>query len=465
MLPELLSWSTSYDDDLAFAREDVLGSAAHATMLGKTKIIPAADARALRDALLSLFRELDAGASVLDRGEEDVHMAVEALLASRSAPAARLHTARSRNDQVALDLRLYARSQAGAVLRSCASLLGAWVERARSELYTIVAGYTHRQKAQPVSFAFQIAAWCAGLSRAAETVRFALDRSNELPLGSGACSGTSLPIDRRLVARLLHFPRPTLNALDTVGDRDFALDFTWSMARIVLSLGKAASDLVDMAAQGLVRLGDSISAGSSMMPQKKNPDVFELLRSKAALGIGDVVALLVLVKGLPSGYNRDQQDDRRALFASGPRALGALEMMALATPHVVIDKEKTRALVSDGSTQATDLAEALVKKGVPFRDAYKAVGALVAHAERKNVHLASISAEEARAFHPELDREALSVLDPDRAMRAKTSEGGTAPERVEEQLEEIARKAADFARAGDVPALDQIAETIAREPL
>jgi argininosuccinate lyase len=455
MLPELLEWSTSFDDDLAFAREDALGSAAHATMLGKTGIIPVTDARALRDALLGLFAELEVG-HPFEKGEEDVHMAVEALLASRAgAAASRLHTARSRNDQVALDLRLHVRDRSRAILLSAAALAKAWVERAGSELQTIIAGYTHRQKAQPVSFAFQMAAWCAGLLRAIDTERI----PNELPLGSGACSGTSLPIDRKLTARLLGFSRPTLNALDTVGDRDFALDFVWSCARVLLALSKGASDLVDMSAQGLITLGDAISAGSSMMPQKKNPDVFELVRSKSALGIGDVTTMLALVKGLPSGYNRDQQDDRRALLSAAPRALGALQMMTLAMPHVAILKDKTRALVSDGSTQATDLAEALVKRGVPFRDAYKAVGALVA----KHVHLASISPEEARAFHPEMD---LSVLDPDRAMRAKMSEGGTAPERVEEQLAEI-RKAADATKsiAEAIPTLPQIAEAIAKEPL
>jgi argininosuccinate lyase len=313
-----------------------------------------------------------------------------------------------------------------------------------------------------VSFAFQLAAWCAGILRAAENISQAMDRCDELPLGSGACSGTSLPIDRKITARLLGFSKITLNALDTVGDRDFALDYVWACTRVLLALGKAASDLVDLSAQGLIALGDAISAGSSMMPQKKNPDVFELVRSKSALAIGDVTALLALVKGLPTGYNRDQQDDRRAFLSAAPRALGAVRMMSAAMPHVSIDKEKMLALVSGGSTQATDLAEALVKKGVPFRDAYRAVGALVS----KHVHLTSISETEARTFHPALDAEALRVLDPAVAMNAKTSEGGTSKERVAEQLVEIEARAKKLeTRAKEIPELDRIAETIAKEPL
>ena len=470
--PRLLAFSTSLDDDLAFAREDALGSAAHATMLGKAAIIPAADAAALRAELLALFARLEAGEdprAILPPNEEDVHMAVESWLAAKlGAVAGRLHTARSRNDQVALDLRLFVRGQARAALVAACDLVLTLAERGAREAETLLPAYTHRQRAQPVSFAFYVAAWCAGLVRAAECVAFALERAGELPLGSGACSGTSLPIDRALVARLLAFPRLTANALDTVGDRDFALDWAWAGERVLLALGKCAADLVDLSTQefAIARLDGSIATGSSMMPQKKNPDIFELVRAKAALGAGDLVALVALVKGLPSGYNRDQQDDRRALLAVGPRVLGALEAMAIAAPRVEIDRARGLAAVADGATQATDLAEALVRKGVPFREAYKAVGALVREAAARNVHLTQIPAAEAARFHAALDEQALGALDPARAMRAKKSPGGTAPERVAEQLE-AARAAASAlrARAEAVPTLAAIAGSIAAEAL
>lgn len=463
LLPELLAWSSSFRDDLAFAREDALGSAAHATMLGKTGVVPAADASALRAALLGLY----AAPADLVSDEEDVHMAVEARLAERlGAPAARLHTARSRNDQVALDLRLYVRDRARALLARACDVTASLADRADAELETVLPAYTHRQRAQPISFGFQIAAWSAGLVRAAENVAFALARADELALGSGACSGTSLPIDRALVARLLGFSRVTLNALDTVGDRDFAIDWVHAAARVTFALGKPAADLVDLAAQGLVRMTGAIATGSSMMPQKRNPDVFELLRAKPADAAADLFALLALVKGMPSGYNRDQQDDRRAVLSAGPRAMAALEAMALSMPHVGVDRERALAAVSDGSTQATDLAEALVKKGVAFREAYKAIGALVAHASASGVELARVAPADAARFHAALDAEALAVLDPVRAMRAKTSAGGTAPERVRESLAELRRRAgALHAQAERVPTLDQIAEAIRREPL
>lgn len=471
--PRLLAFSTSLPDDRTFAREDVLGSAAHATMLGRTGLIPKADAQALRTELLALYTHLRDGGEgarkLLPPGEEDVHMAVEAYLAAKlGTVAGRLHTARSRNDQVALDLRLYVRGAARAVVEATCDFVATLADRGEHETETLLPAYTHRQRAQPVSFGFYVAAWCAGLVRAIEVALFALDRTGDLPLGSGACSGTSLGIDRALIARLLGFPRITVNALDTVGDRDFALDWAWAGERILLALGKIAADITDLSTQefAMVKMDGSIATGSSMMPQKKNPDVFELVRSKSALGAGDVMTLLALVKGLPSGYNRDQQDDRRALLAIGPRVLGAIEAMSIAVPRLELDADRGRAAVSDGATQATDLAEALVRKGVPFREAYTAVGTLVRDAASRNVQLTQLTAEQAARVHSGLDAAALAALDPDRAMRAKKSAGGTAPERVREQL--AAAKAASTrlrASAATVPSLDAIARAIGAEPL
>jgi argininosuccinate lyase len=465
MLSELVTWSSSLDDDLQFWPMDVLGSAAHVTMLGRTGLVSADDARELRGALLEVLAEgeVELGA------EEDVHMAVEALLTRKlGAVAGRLHTARSRNDQVALDLRLYVRSAASALLAQVGDLAERIVDRAEHERDVVLPAYTHRQRAQPISAAFLLGAWAEQILRAAEVLDFALTRANVLPLGSGACSGTSLPIDRALVARLLGFPAVTANALDTVGDRDFALDWTWAGARASLALARVAADVIDLSTAefGMVRLDGEIAAGSSMMPQKKNPDVFELLRGSAAGAIGDVTSMMTLMKGLPSGYNRDQQHDRRAVLAVAPRVSGDVAALVLALPHVHFVRERCAEALADGSTQATDLAEALVRTGVPFREAYKAVGALVALAQSEHVALAALGETRARSVHPAFTTEALAVLDPVRAVAAKESAGGTGPRAVAAQLESARARAAAFkARAATVPALDALARAVGAEPL
>jgi argininosuccinate lyase len=468
MLPDLVAWSSSFAEDLAFVQEDLLGSAAHVTMLARAGLVPEADARALRAELLAMYGRAKAGALELPRDEEDVHMAVEAALTAQLGAniAGKLHTARSRNDQVALDLRLFVRREAFAALAAGRALAAEIVDRAEREQDTVLPAYTHRQRAQPISAAFLLCAWATDLARALDTVAFALRRVDELALGSGACSGTSLPIDRDLVRRLLGFGRLTRNALDVVGDRGFVLDWTWGAARVLLALGKMAADLVDYSTSefGLVRLDGPISAGSSMMPQKKNPDVFELVRGKGARGVANVVGMLALVKGLPSGYNRDQQEDRRALLEAGPLTRGAIDTMRVALPHVSFDVERCLRAVSDGSTQATDLAEALVRRGVPFREAYKAVGALVRSAVDAGIALREVSPEAARKIHAALDGEALRALDPKVAVAAKEVPGGTGPASVRAQIASLRAEIAALAEIG-APDLDALAARIEKEPL
>ncbi len=436
MLPELLAWSSSFRDDRALVREDLVGSAAHVTMLARTRIVSTADARVLRDALRALYDEACANTLQLPADEEDVHMAVEAELGKRLGEVAqRLHTARSRNDQVALDLRLHVRDLGVALVGELAALIEALAERASREKDVLIPAYTHRQRAQPVSAAFLVSAWGIGLARAADVIAFGLGQI-EMPLGSGACSGTSLPIDRALVARLFAPWQPTRNALHTVGDRDFALDWTWGVARTVLALGRLATDVVDFSTSefALVRLDGAISAGSSMMPQKKNPDIFELVRGKSARAVGNVVALLTLMKGLASGYNRDQQEDRLPLLEAGPLARGCTRIVSLAIDHVAFDGARGKQALDEGFTQATDLAEALVRRGIPFREAYKAVGALVALAVREGVSLRSIDPSRARELHAAFDAESLRALEPAAAVAAKESLGGTGPKSVDAQI-------------------------------
>jgi argininosuccinate lyase len=468
MLPELLTWSSSLREDLSLVREDLIGSAAHVTMLARTRIISVADARALRDALRRLYDEACAGSLKLGADEEDVHMAVEAELGHRvGAVAARLHTARSRNDQVALDLRLHVRDQGVALCVELASLVAALADRAGREKDVLLPAYTHRQRAQPVSAAFLVAAWGVALSRAIDVIAFGLDQI-EMPLGSGACSGSSLPIDRALVARLFAPWEPTRNALHTVGDRDFALDWTWGVARTVLALGRLATDVVDFSTSefGLVRLDGAIATGSSMMPQKKNPDVFELVRGKSARAIGNVVALLTLMKGLASGYNRDQQEDRLPLLEAGPLARGCARVVSLAIEHVEFDAQRGRRALDEGFTQATDLAEALVRRGIPFREAYKAVGALVAMAVQEGVPLRGVDAARAHTIHAAFDAESLRTLDPAAAVAAKESLGGTGPRSVDAQIAWLHERARAHSRKAEGHgSLGVLAERVFAEPL
>ncbi len=464
MLPALVEWSSSYSLDRALAREDLLGSAAHVVMLARAGLVPREDASALRRELLAMFGAAAAGALALPDGEEDIHMAVEAELGKRlGAVAGRLHTARSRNDQVCLDLRLHVRAEAGGLLASLAELVAYLAARSIDERDALLPAYTHRQRAQPISAAFLLCAWGASLARAGRALAFCLDGVDELPLGSGACSGSSLPIDRALVAELLAFSRVSDNALDTVGHRDFALDYTYAASRVLLALGKLSADLVDYATSefALVKMGGEIAAGSSMMPQKKNPDVFELVRGKSARGVGNLVSLLTLVKGLPSGYNRDQQEDRATVLETSPLVGGALSAVRSSLPHVAFDRGRGRAALSDGFTQATDLAEAMVRRGVPFREAYKASGALVRAALDRGAALVDVDAATAASIHPALTPDVLEALDPSRAVEAKQVPGATGPAPVAAHADKLAREAAELASiAARAPSLEDLAARV-----
>jgi argininosuccinate lyase len=469
MLPELLAFSSSYEADRSFTREDILGSAAHVTMLRSVGLLEAADASALRGALLSMYDEAAAGTIVLPSNEEDIHMAVESrLTADLGEVGKRLHTARSRNDQVALGLRLHVRDEAARTLSELVALVRTLADRAAREHDVVLPAYTHRQRAQPVSASFVMCAWSMQLLRAGDALSSAIARANECPLGSGACSGTSLPIDRSIVARLLAFPSVTTNALDTIGDRDFVLDWSYAGARVLLALSRLSTDVIDFTTSefGFLRIGDAVAAGSSMMPQKKNPDIFELVRAKAARGVGNLTAMLTLVKGLPTGYNRDFQDDRDAVLSTGPLVRGAMGAVRVALEHLAFDPARCLAAISDGSTQATDVAEALVRKGVPFREAYKATGQVVHFARERGVPLATVALSDARNAHPAFDEGVLAVLDPRHAVRAKKSTGGTAPERVDEQIAHVRAAATKLETiAESVPALDALRQAIGREPL
>jgi argininosuccinate lyase len=383
--------------------------------------------------------------------EEDVHMAVETLLTrALGEVAGTLHTARSRNDQVALDLRLHVREQSALALEELSGLLRALADRADRERATLLPGYTHRQRAQAVSAAYYLCAWGAMFARDVALLR--ATASLEMPLGVGALAGTSLPIDREIVRRLLRFDRLTANGLDTVGDRDFALDFAYAAARALLHASRVATDVIDFctAEFAYAKLDDRVAMGSSMMPQKRNPDLFELIRGKCGRAVGNLGSLLVIVKGLPGGYNRDLQEDRQPLLETGPLLISVLRMLRLGLDHLRFDPERGRAALEDGSTAATDVAEALAQTGVPFRTAYKLTGALVRKCMEAGVPLSRAPLALAREIDPRFTPEVLRAADAASSVSRKKNAGGTGPESIDAQIAELsaaAQQAAAFAAA------------------
>jgi argininosuccinate lyase len=447
---ERFTASVHYDRELAL--HDVRGSLAHVRMLRKAGILAAADAERLEEGLAIVGRELEAGEFPFDPALEDVHMNIEARLRDLVGPVAgRLHTGRSRNDQVALDLTLYLREAARGAERGLAALRRVLVERAREHVDSVLPGYTHLQRAQPVRLAHHWLAFVELFAR--DGRRFAdlgarLDRS---PLGAGALAGSTLPLDRDETARSLGFAAPTANSMDSVAARDGALEFLAAGAIAMVHLSRLAEELVLWSTSefGFVELSDAYTTGSSLMPQKKNPDVPELVRGKAGRAIGNLVTLLSVVKGLPLTYNRDLQEDKEPVFDTAATLSDCLGVMAGAIATLRVDTERMRRAAEDPMLLATDLAEALVREGVPFREAHEAVGKLVAHCLGKDVDLRSLSQEDLRAFHPAFPGAAAELVDLERALEARDGVGGTSRRRVNEALDAAeAALRADLARLG-----------------
>ena len=467
--PLVLAFSSSLALDRTLLLEDLIGSLAHLRMLAETGILDAASAATLHGGLCALGQEALAGTLRLPE-EEDVHMAVEALLAERlGAVAGRLHTARSRNDQVALDLRLHVREQATEIGLAVCGLIDTLVARARpgADGDVLLPSYTHRQRAQPISAAYLFAAYASMLARDLELFDFVYAGADCSPLGVGAIAGTTLPTDRRITQRLLGFSALTRNGLDTVGDRDFALDYAYAASRLLLHTSRIATDFVDFSTSefGFVALDDEIACGSSMMPQKKNPDVFELVRGKSGQATGNLMALLVTLKGLPGGYNRDQQEDRAPILQTAPLCRGVLQILELALQKVRFRRDRCRAALERDYTQATDLAEALVERGVAFRVAYQAVGALVRRAQELGLGLAQVDLATAQAVDPLFTSEVLARVSLDAALGYKRSLGSTGPEAVAAQLDElVAISAAARARYAARPRLAAIFAALQQSP-
>ena len=415
-------------------RQDIAGSLAHAAMLAKIGVLNAADEAAIREGLATIAAEIEAGTFAFDPALEDIHMAVEAALTAGIGDAGRrLHTARSRNDQVATDLRLWVRDAIDGLDVQVVDLMRALAERAAQYAADPMPGFTHLQTAQPVTLGHHLLAYVEMFSR--DRGRFAGTRGrlNESPLGAAALAGTSFPIDRDMTAAALGFDRPAANSLDAVSDRDFALEFLSTGAILATHLSRFAEEIVIWCSPpfGFVRLSDAMSTGSSIMPQKRNPDAAELVRAKAGRVIGALTGLLTVMKGLPLAYGKDMQEDKEPVFDAADTLTLCLSATAAMVRDMTPDLPRMRAAAGAAHATATDLADWLVRAlHLPFRSAHHVTGRLVARAEARGVDLAGLTLEEMRAEEPGIGTEVFGVLTVDASVASRTSFGGTAPSRV-----------------------------------
>lgn len=432
---ERLNNSLAFDGRLW--QQDIQGSIAHATMLGETDIIPAAEAARIVEGLQEIAAALASGRAQLNPDAEDIHSAVEMLLKERLGPTAgRLHTARSRNDQVATDTRLYLRDAIDALVLHLQSLQKTLVSLAEREKNTLISGYTHLQHAQPVLLAHHLLAYFWMFQRDRERLADARKRVNLLPLGAGALAGTSFPIRRERVAELLGFDGVLENSLDAVSDRDFALEFLAAASIIMVHLSRFAEEIIlwNSPEFGYVELDDSVTTGSSIMPQKKNPDVAELARGKAGRVFGDLIGLLTVMKGLPLSYNKDMQEDKEPLFDAIDTLQAVLPAFEKTLATATFRRERMAAALRGDFSTATDLADYLVRKGMPFRDAHHVVGQIVRHCLDRRIGLEDLDAATLAGFAPEFDTDAGDVATLEASVGARKARGGTAPEAVAEQL-------------------------------
>jgi argininosuccinate lyase len=429
---EKINASIGFDKKLY--AQDIRASQAHADMLARRGIVARRDAARIRKGLDAIRREIDAGRFPFSTALEDIHMNVEARLTSRIGDAGkRLHTARSRNDQVATDFRLWVRDALDATTRAIAALQSALIAKAERHAETIMPGFTHLQNAQPVTFGHHLLAYVEMLGRDRSRAEDARKRLNESPLGAAALAGTPYPIDRRMTAKALGFDRPMANSIDAVSDRDFALEFLALAAISAVHLSRLAEELVIWASPqfGFVKLSDAFTTGSSIMPQKRNPDAAELIRAKAGRVIGALVSLLVVMKGLPLAYSKDMQEDKEPVFDGADTLLLALHAMAGMIADLKADSARMKAAAEVGHTTATDLADWLVwNAGLTFRNAHHVAGRLVRLAESKGVRLKDLALKEMQAVEPKLTRAVYRVLDVAASAASRRSEGGTAPARV-----------------------------------
>ena len=424
--------------DKRMAKQDIEGSRAHAAMLAAVGVISDNDAEAIREGLLTVLSEIEGGTFQFSTALEDIHMNVEARLKELiGEPAGRLHTGRSRNDQVATDFKLWVRDQLDAADDGLQALLKALIEQAEAGADWVMPGFTHLQTAQPVTWGHHMMAYVEMFGRDLSRVRDARARMNESPLGAAALAGTSFPIDRDMTATALGFDRPCANSLDGVADRDFALEFLSAASISAMHLSRLAEELViwSSAQFRFVTLSDRFSTGSSIMPQKKNPDAAELIRAKIGRIMGSMVGLFTVMKGLPMTYSKDMQEDKEQVFDAADAWMLSLAAMTGMVRDMSANRDALAAAAGSGFSTATDLADWLVRvPNLPFREAHHITGALVARAESKGCDLSDLPLSDMQAEHPEITNDIYTVLSVDNSVASRVSYGGTAPVRVREQV-------------------------------
>jgi argininosuccinate lyase len=433
MADAMLRLSSSVDVDKVLAEDDIRGSLAHARALARAGLLSTDELSRIVGGLEAVLAEVRSGAMNWSAALEDVHMNIESRLIELVGPVGgKLHTGRSRNDQVATDLRLWARARAIDVGAAVDALCAVLLDRAEEHLATLLPGYTHLQRAQPVRLAHHLLAWFEMLRRDRGRLDDARRRMNELPLGAGAIAGTTFAIDRHLVAAELEFDRPMANSMDATASRDFLVELASALAMTAVHLSRIGEDLVLWSSQefGFVELTDAFATGSSMMPQKKNPDVAELVRGKSARVIGDLVALLSLQKGLPLAYNRDLQEDKTPIFDAVATVLVSLEAMTGALATCTFRVDRMRAALGAGYVTATEVADFLAARGVPFRDAHEITGRLVREAMTRGLPLHELPVALMQTYHPALDESVLAVLDPEVAIERRNAHGAPARAQV-----------------------------------
>jgi argininosuccinate lyase len=423
--------------------QDILGSIAHATMLGEQGIISEEDAHQIVEGLQGILDDAKAGKIQWSTEAEDIHMNVEVLLIERIGEAGkRLHTGRSRNDQCVLDTRMYAREACEETSALITELIKVLLDIAQNHLETIMPGYTHLQKAQPVTLAHYMMAYVQMLLRDLKRFRFAYDAANVMPLGSGALAATTYPLNRQRVAELLDFPSITMNSLDGVGDRDFVLDYLSAASMCMMHLSRFCEELIlwNSAEFHFIEMDDAFSTGSSIMPQKKNPDVAELVRGKTGRVYGMLMALLTTMKGLPLAYNKDMQEDKFPLFEARDTLVKCLPVFTEMLRTMTFREKDMEIGAAGGFTNATDCADYLVKKGVPFRDAHRVVGELVAYCIKGDMALMDLDLSELKSFHPAFESDVYDAMSLKACVEGRKVSGGPAPEAVQEAIDDAKKQ-------------------------
>ena len=435
---EKFTCSLHYDSRLY--RCDIEGSIAHATMLADSGIISRKETTAIVRGLKSILSDIEKGDFIFDPSDEDIHMAIEKELIRRVGDAGgKLHTARSRNDQIALDVRLFLRAEVDVIVRLLTGLQKQLVQMAKCEISTIMPGYTHMQKAQPVLLSHYLLAFAEMFARDEQRLDDCKKRLNVLPLGAAALAGTGLPIDRQRTAELLNFPQVSKNSMDTVADRDYIAEFIFVASLSMAHLSRFCEDLVLWSSDefGFVEISDAYTTGSSIMPQKKNPDIAELIRGKSARVYGDLFAILTLLKGLPMTYNRDLQEDKEPLFDAVDTIKDCLAIFTEMLAHTKFNVSRMYQAASGGFSTATDVAEYLVEKGVPFRQAHEIVGNMVADLVKSKKALDDLSLKDYQKFYAGFQADITSRIKPENSVNARRHRGGTAQTAVKERIREF----------------------------